>query len=213
MREMLSAEIWSIAQTNQGSAVLLRPRGLNIAVPIFIGQLEIQSILIGREGVNLPRPLTHDLLLNMLQRMSLSIDKVEVHELRDNTFHARLVVLGREFTEEKPLIIDSRPSDAFALAVRRRCPIFIDSKVIEQAGIPLEVFMEEINEVGDIDPLTMEAAGAGTLPEDSPGTTSFDTRYRELFEMLNHAVEEEEYERAAEIRDMLLLLDKQRGDK
>ncbi|MDR1319074.1 MAG: bifunctional nuclease family protein, partial [Treponema sp.] len=116
MREMLSAEIWSIAQTSQGSAVLLRPRGLNIAVPIFIGQLEIQSILIGREGINLPRPLTHDLILKLFQRMSLNIDKVEVHELRDNTFHARLVVSGREFTEDKPLLIDSRPSDAFALA-------------------------------------------------------------------------------------------------
>jgi bifunctional DNase/RNase len=212
MREMLSAEIWSIAQTNQGSAVLLRPRGLNIAVPIFIGQLEIQSILIGREGVNLPRPLTHDLVLNVLQRMSLNIEKVEVHELRDNTFHARLVVLGREFTEEKPLIIDSRPSDAFALAVRRRCPILIDSKVVEQAGVPLEFFMEEINEAGDLDTLTGETAGAGPLPEASAGSTAFDARHRELIEMLNRAVEAEEYERAAEIRDMLFLLNRRKGD-
>jgi bifunctional DNase/RNase len=188
--------------------VLLRPRGLNIAVPVFIGQLEIQSILIGREGVNLPRPLTHDLFLNVLRRMSLNIDKVEVHELRNNTFHARLVILGREFTEEKPLVIDSRPSDAFALAVRRRCPIFIDSRVVEQAGIPLEFFMEEINEDGEAG----ETAVAGLSPEDSAGSTAFNVRHRELLEMLNRAVETEEYERAAEIRDMLLLLDGRKGD-
>jgi bifunctional DNase/RNase len=208
MREMLSAEIWSIAQTNQGSAVLLRPRGLNSVVPIFIGQLEIQSILIGRKGVNLPRPLTHDLVLNVLRRMSLNIEKVEVHELRDNTFHARLVVLGREFTEEKPLIIDSRPSDALALAVRRRCPIFIDSGVIEQAGIPLEFFIEEMNEAGEADNPSGEDAGLS--PEDS--AAAFDARHGELFEMLNKAVEAEEYERAAEIRDMLILLDRRKGD-
>jgi bifunctional DNase/RNase len=200
---MLSAEIWSIAQTNQGSAVLLRPRGLNAAVPIFIGQLEIQSILIGREGIHLPRPLTHDLILKLFQLMSLNIDRVEVHDLRDNTFHARLVLSGREFTEDKPLIIDSRPSDAFALAVRRRCPILIDSGVVEQAGVPLEVFLEEINETGGAE----DAAGEAGFPP-----RASDTRHGELLEMLNQAVAAEEYERAAEIRDLLILLNRQEGD-
>ncbi|MDR1318091.1 MAG: bifunctional nuclease family protein, partial [Treponema sp.] len=97
-------------------------------------------------------------------------------------------------------------SDAFALAVRRRCPIFIDSGVIEQAGIPLEFFLEEINEAGEAEDAAGEAAGAGFSPKNP------DTRHRELLEMLNRAVAAEEYERAAEIRDMLLLLDGQKGD-
>ena len=195
MREMLSAEIWSIAQTSQGSAILLRPRDLGIAVPIFIGQLELQSILIGREGLSLPRPLTHDLFLNMLRRLALTLERVEVHDLKDNTFHARLVISGREFSEEEPLILDSRPSDAFALAVRRRCPILVSSTVVEQAGIPLEFFLDGMEEGED--------HSAREEPEE----------YRRLLEQLNQAVAAEEYERAAEIRDMLILLDKEREQK
>jgi bifunctional DNase/RNase len=187
MRDMFLAEIWSIAQTSQGNAVLLRPQGLEVAVPIFIGQLELQSILIGREGVTLPRPLTHDLFLNMLGRVNLAIKRVEVFELKDNTFHARLIITGGEYTNEKPLVLDSRPSDAFALAVRRRYPIYIAKLVVEQTGIPLDFFieaMEEADENGETD--------AGN--------------YQTLLDQLNRAVADEEYERAAEIRDLLKLI-------
>ncbi|MDR1251505.1 MAG: bifunctional nuclease family protein [Treponema sp.] len=204
MREMLSAEIWSIGQNNQGNAVLLRPRDLGIAVPIFIGQLEMQSILIGREGISLPRPLTHDLFLNMLHHLGLSLERVEVHELKDNTFHARLIISGGRFSEEEPLIMDSRPSDAFALAVRRRCPILIASTVVEQAGIPLDCFLDELEE-------TERNIPAGPEVGESPSPEEFSHEmgnYRKLLDQLNQAVAAEEYERAAKIRDMLNLLDK-----
>ena len=183
-------EIWSIAETNQGNAVLLRPQGMEIAVPIFIGTLEMQSILIGKEGVSLPRPLTHDLFLNMLSRVNLTVKKVEVYELKNNTFHARLVITGGEFTNEKPLVLDSRPSDAFALAVRRRYPIYIASTVIEQAGIPLDFFMDAFERGGEEDTGEDEDAG----------------KHQTLFEQLEQAVAEEEYERAAEIRDLLKMM-------
>lgn len=193
MQKMVNVEIWTIAQTNQGNAVLLRPLGQEIAVPIFIGQLEIQSILIGREGLSLPRPLTHDLFLNLLNNLRLSLERVEVHELKDNTFHARLVINGENFTEENPLVLDSRPSDAFALAVRRRCPILIASTIIKQAGIPLEFFIEAMEDAAEIDlPLTVENDPLSGIE-----------KRRKLLEQLNQAVEAEEYERAAEIRDML----------
>lgn len=192
MKEMLSAEIWSIVQTNQGNAVLLRPRELGIAVPIFIGQLEMQSILIGREGVNLPRPLTHDLFLNMLRRLGLSLERVEVHELKDSTFHARLIISGGRFSEEHPLIMDSRPSDAFALAVRRRCPILVASPLVEQAGMPLDFFLDGLEKAE-------ENASAPSAEGFSPETE----KNRKLLEQLNRAVAAEEYELAAEIRDML----------
>jgi bifunctional DNase/RNase len=202
MMEMMSAEIWSIAQNSQGSAILLRPQGLDVAVPIFIGQLEMQSILIGREGITLPRPLTHDLFLNLLSRLNLAIRRAEVYELRDNTFHARLVISGGEFTNEKPLVLDSRPSDAIALAVRRRYPILIASTVVEQAGIPLDFFIEAMEEAE-----TPEAAVPG-LFENEDGEAG---RHRVLLEQLNQAVAAEEYERAAEIRDMLKLMEKDGG--
>ncbi|MDR1574615.1 MAG: bifunctional nuclease family protein [Treponema sp.] len=203
MREMLSAEIWSIVQTSQGNALLLRPRDLGIAVPIFIGQLELQSILIGREGVKLPRPLTHDLLLNMLRGLGLSLERVEVHELKDNTFYARLIISGGRFSEEEPLIMDSRPSDAFALAVRRRCPIFVASPVVEQAGIPLDFFLDSMEEAEENPPAGPEPSSEALSPETE--------KNRKLLEQLNRAVAAEEYELAAEIRDMLNQLDKERG--
>jgi bifunctional DNase/RNase len=190
-------EIWSIAETNQGNAVLLRPRDMEIAVPIFIGTLEMQSILIGKEGVCLPRPLSHDLFLNMLGCVNLSIDKVEIHELKDNTFHARLIITGGEFTHENPLILDSRPSDAFALAVRRHCPIYIASTVIERAGIPLDFFIDAFERSGEENTGEDESAG----------------KHQTLFEQLERAVAEEEYERAAEIRDLLKMMNDESGGK
>jgi bifunctional DNase/RNase len=188
MREMYLCEIWSIIQTNLGNAVLLKPRGMDITVPIFIGALEAQSILIAREKVKLPRPLTHDLLLNMLNMVNLSIKRVEVNELKNGTFHARIVITGGEYTNEKPLILDSRPSDAIALVSRVRCPIYIASIVIEQTGIPLNAFIEALEE------------SATSPPEEH-------IKQKSLREELERAVAEEDYEQAAEIRDMLKMLE------
>ena len=188
MRKMYISEIWSIVRTNQGNAVLLKPQGMEIAVPIFIGALEMQSILIGREKMRLPRPLTHDLFLNMLDTVNLSIKRVEVFELKNDTFHARLVITGGEYTNAKPLILDSRPSDAFALVTRKRCPIYIASTVIEQAGIPLDFFIDALEE-------SVMSPDGGEIKQ------------RSLREELERAVAEEEYEQAAEIRDMLKMLE------
>ncbi|MDR2952473.1 MAG: bifunctional nuclease family protein [Treponema sp.] len=188
MREMYVSEIWSIIRTNQGNAVLLKPRGMEIAVPIFIGTLEMQAILIGREKVKLPRPMTHDLFINMLNTVNLSIKRVEVNELKDDTFHSRIVITGGEYTNEKPLILDSRPSDAIALVTRERCPIYIASTVIEQTGIPLNFFVE-------------------ALEETARSPAEEENKQRSLREELERAVAEEDYEQAAEIRDMLKLLE------
>lgn len=184
--QMFPCEIWSVIQTNQGNAVLLRPQNLEIAVPVFIGTLEMQSILIGKEGISLPRPLTHDLFLDMLGRLNLVIKKVELYDLKDNIFHSRLLITGGEYTNENPLVIDSRPSDAFALAVRKRHPMFISSMVIDQAGIPLDFFIDALEKNDDDD--------------------VHDDKHRILLEQLELAVAGEEYERAAEIRDILKLI-------
>jgi bifunctional DNase/RNase len=182
MKGMVLSEIWSIIRTNHGNAVLLKPRNMDIAVPIFIGTLEMQSILIGKEGIRLPRPHTHDLFLNMLTSVNLSVKRVEVYELRDDVFHARLVITGGEYTNEKPLIMESRPSDAFAIVTRKKCPVFVASSVIESTGIPLDFFVSEIEE------------------------ENYD-KYSSIRKQLEQAVAEEEYEQAAEIRDLLKKLE------
>jgi len=185
---MVLCEIWSILKTSHGNAILLKPRNMDIAVPVFIGTLEIQSILIGKEGMKLPRPHTHDLFLNMLSQVNLSIRRAEVYELRDDVFHARLIITGGEYTGVKPLILESRPSDAFAIAARKKCPVFISSTVIEQTGVPLDFFINDLEE------------------EPLQDTNSGD-RHKSLKEQLEKAVAEEEYEQAAEIRDLLRMLE------
>ena len=182
MKSMIISEIWSILKTSHGNAILLKPRNMEIAVPVFIGTLELQSILIGKEGMKLPRPHTHDLFLNMLANVNLSVRRVEVYEIKDDVFHARLIISGGEYTNERPLILESRPSDAFAIAVRKKCPIFMASSVIEQTGVPLDFFISD-------------------LEEDTSD------RHRSLREQMEQAVAEEEYEQAAEIRDLLKMLE------
>ena len=182
MKGMHICEIWSILKTSHGNAILLKPKDMETAVPIFIGTLELQSILIGKEGMRLSRPHTHDLFLNMLSLVNLTIKKVEVYELKDDVFHARLIVTGGEYTREKPLILDSRPSDALAIATRKKCPIYLASSVVEQTGVPLSFFINEFEE-------------------------DTEDRHRSLKEQLEQAIAEEEYEQAAEIRDLLKLLE------
>jgi len=182
MKAMIISEIWSILKTSHGNAILLKPKDMEIAVPIFIGTLEMQSILIGKEGMSLSRPHTHDLFINMLSNVNLAIKKIEVYELKDDVFHARLVITGGEYTKEKPLILDSRPSDAFAIAARRKCPIYLASSIIEQTGVPLAFFINDLEEATD-------------------------DQYRSLKEQLEQAIAEEEYEQAAEIRDLLKMLE------
>ena len=179
---MYISEIWSILKTSHGNALLLKPREMDIAVPIFIGALEMQSILVAKEGMSLSRPHTHDLFINMLNHVNLSIKKIEVFELKDDVFHARLVITGGEYTREKPLVLDSRPSDAFAIAARKKCPIYMASSIIEETGVPLSFFVNDIDE-------------------------SSDDQYKNLKEQLEQAIAEEEYEQAAEIRDLLKILE------
>jgi len=179
---MYLSEIWSVLKTSHGNALLLKPRDKEVAVPIFIGTLEMQSILLGKEGVSMSRPHTHDLFLNMLASVNLAVKKVEVYELKDDVFHARLVITGGEYTKENPLILDSRPSDAFAIATRKKCPIYMASTIIEQTGVPLSFFVNDLEEDAN-------------------------EKYRSLKEQLEQAVAEEEYEQAAEIRDLIKMLE------
>jgi bifunctional DNase/RNase len=202
---MIEAEVWTIVRTNQGNAVLLRPLGLDVSVPIFIGQFETQAILIGFGEIAISRPLTHDLLLDTIRRLGFDLFRAEVHDIRDGTFYARLLLSGQNHTARDPLILDARPSDAFALAVRCKCPIFVSEKVVEAAGVPLDLIIDEAPGTGhfpgDFD--------AGALGPEFKAQSRRDTLRAEL----EAAVEAEEYERAAEIRDILAILDKENGKK
>ena len=125
--------------------VLLKTADGNRFLPIWIGQPEAAAILMKLQGASSPRPLTHDLLTEILAQLEAQVVRVTVTELRDNTFFAAITLLQ----DGAEIEIDSRPSDAIALAVRTEAPIFADDRVIEESAIEFEgeeVSDEEIEE-------------------------------------------------------------------
>jgi hypothetical protein len=123
--------------------VLLKTSKGNKFLPIWIGHAEAAAILMKLQGADTPRPMTHDLLSDMLAELNAEIARITVTELRENTFYA-LITLKAAASE---IEIDSRPSDALALAVRSDAPIFAADKVIEESGIEFEHEVEDQEEV------------------------------------------------------------------
>lgn len=198
----VEAEIWTVAQTDQGNVVLVRPKGSELAVPIFIGQLETQSILIGMGGVDVPRPLSHDLVLSVVSSLRAEVSRIEIHDLRDGTFYARLVLRA----EGRDLVVDARPSDAIGIAVRAGCPVFIAESVIEEAGISVNLVAGL--QVGEADARAPSTESEGAADARSPGfgivvPASSEAAILRLRAELESAVADEDYERAASIRDKL----------
>lgn len=113
--------------------VLLKTVNDNKFLPIWIGSSEATAILMKLQGVETPRPMTHDLLSNVVAGLDAEIARITVTELRDNTFFA-LITLRVQTTE---IEIDSRPSDALALAVRANAPIFVADRVIEESALDI----------------------------------------------------------------------------
>jgi bifunctional DNase/RNase len=211
MERMLETEIWSIARIDRGNAVLLRPLGMDLVVPVFVGALEVHAILLGLGNIKAKRPLSCDLFLEMIHHLGISLFRVEIHEIREDIFHARIFLSGREFSPSNPLVMDSRPSDAFALAVREKCPVFMAAKVLDRTGIPADIFVEEGATLTE--PWPKEGAFEGGRAEkgrkDAKEEDSPAARRRRLQAELEESIEKEAYERAAEIRDLLILLDQQ----
>ena len=103
-------------------------------IPIMIGVWEATAISQGLEGQKLPRPMTHDLFKNVLDALDVKIDRILIHDLRDETYYARICLK----TKDGELSIDARPSDAIALALRSGAPIYISDEVAEQALISIK---------------------------------------------------------------------------
>ena len=123
--------------------VLLKTVDGNRFLPIWIGHPEAAAILMKLQGAQTPRPMTHDLLNDMLENLEAKCERVSVTELRDNTFYASITISVNGAEVE----IDSRPSDAIALAVRCQAPIFAAEEVIEESSIEFEHEVEDQEEV------------------------------------------------------------------
>jgi uncharacterized protein len=114
--------------------VLLKTTEGNKFLPIWIGHPEAAAILMKLQGASTPRPMTHDLVTDMLSQLDAQVVKITVTELRDSTFYAQITVQQNGSEIE----IDSRPSDAIALAIRAEAPIFVADRVIEESAIEFE---------------------------------------------------------------------------
>ncbi len=112
-----------VVRDNRGRAVL-----------IWIGRFEALAISMGLEGASSERPMTHELLKNMVERLGARIDRVVVDDLWDSTFYAKIWMT----LNGKSIFVDSRPSDAIALALRAKCPLYMTEAVLEEASRPVE---------------------------------------------------------------------------
>ena len=180
-----------ISPSNVSFVLLLRGLTDERSLPIFIAATEAQSIAIKLNGKDFPRPLTHDLLKNVLDSNECTLKKVEVCDLIENTFYARITLECEGTLAE----LDSRPSDAIALALRCSAPIYVDDDVMDKAGVIVEEQSED------------EEGKAGEVTE--PSVSKILSPIEKLHEDLNRAIDDERYEDAADYRDRIKVLEDQ----
>jgi bifunctional DNase/RNase len=180
----------SIAQTHSYAVVLGEVNGLR-RLPIVIGGFEAQAIAVALERMQPSRPLTHDLMKNFMQAFSIELHEVVITDLQEGIFYSRLLCSNDQDTVE----IDSRTSDALALAVRFGCPIYTFEKILDSAGMLLDDNGEAKKKKSRISSAPVEESS----PKEDLETLSMD----ELNNLLNDVLEQEDYIRAIAIRDEL----------
>jgi len=177
----------SYSQTQSGAyALILVEENGERRVPIIIGGFEAQAIVIKLENLDPPRPLTHDLFRSFAAEFNITIIEVMIYKLEEGVFYSRLLCNNGE----KEISIDSRTSDAVALALRFGCPIYITEEILEKAGITITAAEADTSSDADSENLF------------ETGNSKFDSYSdEELYKMIDEAVKTEDYERAASIRD------------
>lgn len=179
----------SITQTHSYAVVLGEVNGLR-RLPIVIGGFEAQAIAVALEKMNPSRPLTHDLMKNFMVAFSIDLHEIIISDLQEGIFFSKLICS----TEHETIEIDSRTSDAIALAVRFGCPIYTYEKIMDGAGIVMD---EKGEPTADATP---EAVG-GTTQEPTAHIDLKSMTLDELNTLLNDVLEHEDYVRAITIRD------------
>jgi len=183
--EFLEARIENVSITQMGFVVFLKCGDDPRALPIFIGTNEAQSIALALGRQPPPRPMTHDLFKNVLEFLDCAVTRVEITDLKDNTFFAQIHVNREEVDEME---FDARPSDALALAIRWQAPIYLNRRVFEEAAI------------------TESASDTASLAEGSEAVSVSSAKHtllEKLQEALEKSIREEHYEEAARLRDEL----------
>ena len=190
----------SYSQTQNGAyALILNEVDGDRKLPIVIGAFEAQSIAIALEKeIKPPRPLTHDLFKNFAERFDIVVKQVIIHKLVDGVFYSS-IICERDKIEE---IIDARTSDAIALALRFNAPIFTYKNILDKAGIYMKTnLMDDENSSKEMDESLSNTNAFGVEDNVVTGSEYSKNSLAELAELLENAVEKEDYREAAKIRD------------
>jgi bifunctional DNase/RNase len=194
----IELEIVALSDSNTSAnsyALILSEKGGGRKLPIIIGGFEAQAIAIELENMKPARPLTHDLFRNFAGEFEIEIEEVVISDLREGIFYSRLHCRqGNEIRQ-----IDARTSDALALAVRFGCPVFTFSHVLDSGGVLLDAEVPEENSSPEVE---QPRENLATRPDKKPSPFR-KLGFAELQERLQRAVEGENYEEAAQIRDEL----------
>lgn len=197
----------SYSQTQSGAyALVLSEEEGTRRIPIIVGGFEAQAIAIELEGLNPPRPLTHDLFKNFADSYHIILLEVNIHKLEEGVFFANVL-----FDDgENEITLDARTSDAIALALRFKCPIYTTHEIVEKAGIVLDFEQNMADIEGDEDAEDdSDDPNEILYPEKSVKSVFGSYSLQELKELLMKAVADEDYEKASEIRDEI----KRRGNE
>lgn len=130
MIEMILSKI-KIDESRNDQVIVLKEKEGNRLLPVVIGIAEVNAIKLKLSGIKPPRPLTHDLVLSILEILNTKLQKIIIDKLQNNTFYAKLCLA----VNGKEILIDARPSDSVALALRAASPIYVDEKVLGEAGV------------------------------------------------------------------------------
>nr|WP_219921490.1 bifunctional nuclease family protein [Rufibacter sp. XAAS-G3-1] len=188
----------SSSQSQSGSfALVLGEKEGSRRLPIIIGMFEAQSIAIQIEKINPTRPLTHDLFKSFAQQMEVSVQEIMISDLKEGVFFSKIVCTDGE----KEFELDARPSDAIAIGLRFGVPIYTVESVLSEAGIILSDMEEDEDEEETDEIPTSSSTSVST--SGSGKSNLKEVSVEELNTMLNEALEKEDYERAAKIRDEL----------
>ena len=156
-----------VSMMNYQRVVILKEAASERYLPIWIGPAEADAIAVQLQGISVPRPLTHDLLQSIIGALGARIDHIVVNDLRNDTFFAKITLK----VDGTDLEIDSRPSDAIAIAVRAKAPIYADESVLDKAGIFLDTKTGKPLTAGKVDGQT--EGGAPVSEEEAKNMSAF----------------------------------------
>lgn len=198
-KDLIQVDIFGLSLSSTvsggGYAIILKEIGGEKRLPIIIGQFEAQAIALELEGIKPPRPLTHDLLKNIIESLGYNVECVIIYDLRDSTFYAKI-----KFDIPTIEDIDARPSDAIAIALKFGVPIYVLSSIMEEIGFIPEYEEKEHEAKENIGNISKQVS-------ESEEHESVEKKLKQLKTDLDTAVSMEDYEKAAQLRDEIKKLE------